>query len=123
MTTLPATLPTRPDLYIAEQIPYNHENPRGGWAPFHSIDFTVDGQEGIKLSDAMNLRFNGPDGRDQPMFTHESIGNSVSCRMEFAGRCAYSKSGQIVTKNHKKSRDPITRKKLAHEVAKRILTN
>ena len=85
MITPPAILPTRPDLRIVEQILYNRDNPRGGWAPLHSIDFAVDGQEGIKLTDAMNLRFNGPDGRDHPMFTHESIGNSVSCRMEVRG--------------------------------------
>ena len=86
MTTPPTILPTRPDLHIAEQILYNRDNPRGGWVPkFHSIDFTVYGREGIKLTDAMNLCFDGPDGRYHPMFTHESIGTSVSCRIEVRG--------------------------------------
>ena len=55
------------------------------WVPFPPIDFVVKGNKGMKLTDAMNPRFDGPDGRDDLMFTQDGIGNSVSCRLHVCG--------------------------------------
>ena len=70
-----------------EQVPYHCKTQQKGWTPLPSIDFRVQGRDGMNLTDALNVRFDGPDGRDDLMFTHDSIGNSVSCRMEVRGFC------------------------------------
>ena len=41
----------------------------------------------MQLTDALNICFDGPDGRDDLMFTHDSIGNSVSCRIAVSEFC------------------------------------
>jgi len=41
----------------------------------------------MQLTDALNIHFPGPDDRDDLMFTHDSIGNSVSCRIIVRGFC------------------------------------
>lgn len=43
------------------------------------ISFSVEGQKGFPLSDALGRRYNGLDGRDEPFIT---IGSSVSSRLE-----------------------------------------
>jgi len=70
-----------------EQDPYYCDTPQKGWIPLPPIDFKDKGKEGIKLTDAMNLRFDGPDGRDDPMFEDGDIGNSVTCRICVRGFC------------------------------------
>ena len=61
-----------------EQDPYHCEISQKGWIPLPPIDFKDKGKEGIRLTDAMNLRFDGPDNRDDPMFEDGNIGNSVT---------------------------------------------
>ncbi|KAF9644559.1 hypothetical protein BDM02DRAFT_929930 [Thelephora ganbajun] len=52
------------------------------------------------------------------MFQYADAGSSVSCRLNFLGYPP--RSSQITTADHKKTRNPRTRKKLALEVARRI---
>ncbi|KAF9649168.1 hypothetical protein BDM02DRAFT_3186471 [Thelephora ganbajun] len=55
------------------------------------------------------------------MFVDENTGTSVSCRMRFVGhKVCDRKPGQIPTKNYRKSPSPITKQKLAHDIAKLI---
>ena len=37
--------------------------------------------DGIRLTEAMDTYFNGPDDRDQLMFTNGNFGGSFSCRI------------------------------------------
>ena len=39
----------------------------------------------MRLTDAIHLHLDGLDRRDDPMFTHRSIGNSVSCGLWVRG--------------------------------------
>ena len=82
--TPPTAPPTCCDLHIVEQVPYKCEIQKD-WVPFPPIDFKVKGKKGMKLTDAMNLHFDGPDGRDDPMFTQEGIGNSILFRVQVRG--------------------------------------
>lgn len=92
----PAFLLERPLLHMVEQVPYQCKSSQKGWTPLPSIDFKVKGVEGIKLTDAMNLCFDGPDDRDEKMFTDDRVGNSVLCRIDVRGfsdnnsRCHYT---------------------------------
>jgi len=81
----PAILHTRHDLRMVESDLYQSENVQNGWIPRDPIVFKVKEIEGIKLTDAMNLRFDGPDDRDQLMFTDDHVGSSVSCRVKVRG--------------------------------------
>ena len=76
---------TRLDLRVARQFQYRCANPQGPWTQLPSIDFSVNHIEGIRLTDAMNLYFDGPDNRDDLMFTSESVKNTVSCRIHVGG--------------------------------------
>ena len=62
------------------QIEYKNGNSQGQWAKLPDIDFRVKGKDGINLPDAMNEHFDGPDGRDDLMFTDGNVGGSISCR-------------------------------------------
>lgn len=84
----PAALHTRHDLRMVEQVLYEPWVAQKGWIPLDPITFNVKNVEGIKLTDAMNLRFDGPEGRDELMFTGDRVGNSVSCRIEVRGFCS-----------------------------------
>ena len=74
---------------MVEQTVYQPRSVQKGWQPLPSIGFTILEEErkleGISLEDALNQRYSHLDGRDDPMFKDESIGNSVSCRMEVCG--------------------------------------
>jgi len=82
-------LATRPDLSVVEQTVYQPPNVQKDWRPLPSVGFTIleEGRrlEGINLEDALNQRYSHLDGRDDPMFEDESIGNSVACRMKVRG--------------------------------------
>ena len=76
--------PTRPDLRLVEQTQYQCGYKQQSWEPLPSIDFMVEGMEGIRLTDATNLRFCHLYGRDDLMF-QRTAGNSISCRIEVRG--------------------------------------
>ncbi|KAF9789471.1 hypothetical protein BJ322DRAFT_537059 [Thelephora terrestris] len=118
-----ARLPTHPDLRAVQQNMYRCESAQR-WKPLPPIDFIVQGCEGINLVDAMNMNFSHLDDRDDPMFADKETGNTVSLRIDFVGHQRESNKARpvrsIPTKNHKKTRDCITRQKLGHDVAKLI---
>jgi len=101
-----------------EQPPYVCGNPQPGWVPQESIEFLVNGQPGIRLTDALNPAFPGLRGRDDEMFQYPGAGSSVSCRRHFPGCTA--QSSQITTADHKKAHNPRTRQKVAFQVARFI---
>jgi len=70
-----------------EQDPYHCEISQKGWIPLPPIVFKDKGKEGIRLTDAMNLHFDGPDDRDDPMFEDGNIGNSVTFRIRVREFC------------------------------------
>ena len=96
--------------------------------------------EGINLEDALNRCLSHLDGRDELMFGDESIGNSISCRVQISGhrvseyrvrqvrlaffsalrqsRTKYNE--QISTRNYRKTHGRITREKLTQDIAKLI---
>lgn len=76
-----AILPTLPHLCIVEQVPYQCKAAQKVWTLLKTIDFRIKGVEGMKLTDAMGLHFDGLDGRDDDMFENEGVGTSVSCRI------------------------------------------
>ncbi|KAF9785331.1 hypothetical protein BJ322DRAFT_825263 [Thelephora terrestris] len=113
----------RPGLQAVLQTKYYCESTQKGREGLLSpIDFTVmKGNEGIKLTDALNMNYSHLDGRDDPMFVEVDAGPSVSLRIEFMRhQSGIEKARQIPTMNHKKNRDHITRQKLGHDVAKII---
>lgn len=116
----PLTLPNRPDLRLVHQIEYKSGSPQGKLQQLPDINFRVKGKEGINLMDAMNERFDGPDGRDDLMFTDGNVKGTVACRIIFEGYQKPGKVRQIVTTNHRREKSRITRKRLAQDIAKRV---
>jgi len=92
------------------------------WQKLPDIVFKVGGVDGIRLTEAMNLYFNGPDDRDQLMFTDGKFGSSFSCRIRFEEYPASKEARPISTWNYKEPKTRITKKKLAEYAAKRINT-
>ena len=80
----------RPDHHRVQLVPYQSGNSQNRWTRFPDIDVRVSGSAGIKLSDALNVYFDGPDGRDDLMFTNGAIGNSVLCRLSVRIRAPYN---------------------------------
>ncbi|OSD02980.1 hypothetical protein PYCCODRAFT_279134 [Trametes coccinea BRFM310] len=72
---------------------------------------------GMPLSDALNCRFMALVGRDDPMF--EDRGPSVSIRINWPGYAPWSR--QIPTRDFRSPPQPVTRSKLARNVAKTVL--
>ena len=77
----PSFLPGRPELRKVQQEVYVSKNPQKEWIRLPDIDFRVGGVEGIRLTDAKDTYFDGPDDRDDLVFTGGDVGNSVSCRI------------------------------------------
>ncbi|KAI0629175.1 hypothetical protein C8Q77DRAFT_1066093 [Trametes polyzona] len=71
---------------------------------------------GIPLRDAISSRFMHLSGRDDPMF--EGRGPSVSIRLNWPGYAPWSR--QIPTRDFRSPPHPVTRAKLARNVAKTI---
>ncbi|TBU27237.1 hypothetical protein BD309DRAFT_863201 [Dichomitus squalens] len=71
---------------------------------------------GIPLRDAIASRFSALDGRDDSMF--EGRGPSVSIRLNWPGYAPWSR--QIPTRDFRSPPQPITRAKLARNVAKTV---
>jgi hypothetical protein len=57
------------------------------WDKLPDIVFTVGGMDGIRLTQAMDAYFPGPDGRDLLMFTNGKVGSSISCRINVCALC------------------------------------
>ena len=64
------------------------------WVKLPDIVFKVGGVDGIRLTEAMNIYFNGPDDRDELMFADGNFGSSFSCRIRVCAPrdsfCGYS---------------------------------
>ncbi|KAH9940945.1 uncharacterized protein BXZ73DRAFT_42374, partial [Epithele typhae] len=71
---------------------------------------------GIALEDAIKQRYSRLEGRDDPMF--EGRGPSVSIRLNWPGYAPWSR--QIPTRDFRSPPHPITRAKLAKNVAKTV---
>jgi len=73
-----------PHLRRVKQVTYQPLNSQRDWARLPPIYFLVKSIEGIKLADALNIRFDGLDGGDDPVFLFAdiSIGTSITCRIE-----------------------------------------
>ena len=65
---------------MVPQVQYKPGNVQN-WAKLPDIVFKVGGVHGIRLTEAMDAYFAGPDDRDQLMFTNGNFGSSVSCRI------------------------------------------
>jgi len=80
-----ASLTTRPDFRVVSQVRFVADVVQN-WRCLPPIEFEVlEGGvilEGISLKDALDMGYSRLDGRDDGMFTDESIGNSVSLRMD-----------------------------------------
>lgn len=73
--------PATPRWIKIEQPLYVSKNSQHNRVQQNPVDFTVAGDPGIRLTDALNPHFSGLDGRDEPMFQYPSAGSSVSCRL------------------------------------------
>ena len=73
-------------------------------------------EQGIPLKDAERNRFGRLIGRDDTMFEH--CGPSISVRLNWPGYASWSR--QIPTRDFRKLPGPITRAKLARNVAKTV---
>jgi hypothetical protein len=115
----PLPLIGRPDLRLLRQVEYSSR--LSNWFKLPDIYFSVGGKDGINAVDARNASFDGPDGRDDLMFTDGNVGSCISCRMIFEGYQAPKRTRQIATMNYRRNRSRITRKRLAQDVAQHVL--
>jgi len=80
------------------------------------ITFKVHGQCGMPLRNALRCMYSGLSGRDDPMFVGSRT--SISIRLEFPGCSSWAQ--QMRTKDWRRKPSPITKSKLATEVAKKV---
>lgn len=102
-------IPQRDYTHGSKQLDFNRLNP---------IFFSTKGYPGVNLGDLLRKNFSLLDGRDDPMLQNAS--GTVSCRLLFPGYPDNGSSCQIHTLNWTKTREPIPRSKLAHEIAKKV---
>lgn len=94
-----------------------YQNPQLPFSPEYSgiIKFSMsDGRCGISMKAALDKVFSGFEDRDAPMLV--DCGTSISLRLEWPGCHPWTK--QIKTRDWRKTPRPITRAKLATEIAK-----
>jgi len=70
------------------------------------------------LTDAADPKYIGTPDQNDRVLNYGGVGGAVSCRLNFSGR-EIAKS-KISTTNYKDVPEPITKKKLASEVAKLV---
>jgi hypothetical protein len=80
------------------------------------ITFKVHGQCGMPLKNALLGMYSGLSGRDDPMFVGSRT--SISIRLEFPDCSPWAQ--QMRTKDWRRKPSPITKAKLATEVAKKV---
>jgi len=80
------------------------------------ITFKVYGQCGMPLRSALRGVYSGLSGRDDPMFVGSRT--SISIRLEWPGYAPWAQ--QMRTKDWRRKPSPITKAKLATEVAKKV---
>jgi len=100
------------------QLKYALTKGKRSFRQLQAVTFSVGGVPGFNMQCALKRTFKGLDGRDDSVL--EKANGPVSCRLLFPGYPMNDKSGQIAAKNWKKNPAPITKSKLAHEVAKRV---
>jgi len=125
---VPTTLSPAPSLPLAATFPlnwikvpqrsYDHGRKQWSFKRLESVSFSVGGRPGINLGDALHKTFEGLDNRDDPVLQDAS--GAISCRFLFPGYPANSGPCQINTLDWTRKRLPITRNKLAYEVARKL---
>jgi hypothetical protein len=80
------------------------------------ITFEMFGQCGMPLKSALHRQYKGLSGRDDPMFVGSR--SSISIRLEWLDCPPWTQ--QMRTKDWKRKPSPITKAKLATEVAKKL---
>ncbi|KAF9786268.1 hypothetical protein BJ322DRAFT_1108130 [Thelephora terrestris] len=103
-----------------QEIPqrrYNYGRKQWDYKPSEPILFQVNGFPGVNVGDALRNEFTGLEGRDDLVLRDAKM--AFSCRILFPGYPG-NESHQIFTTHWNKERDPITRSKLAHHVARKL---
>lgn len=77
----PASQPSALRRTKIEQPRYVCGNSQHDWIPQNPIDFLINGQPGVRLTDALDPHFWGPDGRDDEILRYPGAGSSISCRI------------------------------------------
>jgi hypothetical protein len=70
-----------PQFQVVPQLKYYCESTQKGFRPLPPLYFTVEGNEGIKISNTMNMTFAHLYGPNDPMFVEGDTGPSVSLRI------------------------------------------
>jgi len=110
------TLPLPPRLEFVPQVKYGVKvNSKRGFNPQSPITFSVGGQGGMLLQDAMGEKYEGLVGRDDPMFPG-CRRTAISLRIQWPGCEPWTR--HVNTVNWKNPRGPITRSTLAHKISK-----
>jgi len=73
-----ATLPS-PNWHKIPQKTYDHGQKQWDFIPSECISFGVNGCPGVNVVDALHKRFNGLDGRDDPVL--QGASSAISCRL------------------------------------------
>jgi len=102
-------------LTLVPQTLYKPSDKRNGWRPCSSIEF---GLGGVKLGDAIDPTYFGLRGSEDKVLKPEVVGSTVTIKFEWPGYP--SKAYQIRKIGWGASRTPITRGKLAFQIAKFI---
>lgn len=112
VTTFPA------DWTKIPQETYDQGCKQLGFIPSETIRFSTKYFPGINLKDALRRDFSGLNGHDDSI--PGDLPGVILCRLLFPGYSNHNGPYKIHTLNWKKTRKPIPRSKLAHEVAKRV---
>jgi len=101
-------------------VPHHRQNYFDQFIPENPITFPRrHGGDGIPFTDVLSENFDCLVGRDDPMFANYT-GPAISLRLEWPGYKSWTK--QIKTKDWRRDPQPITKSKLAVEVAKKVQT-
>jgi len=99
---------------VVSQVTYIDRNKRNQIPLEEPIKFSVQGNPGFPLKHALEKNYRELDGRDEEMLVNASAG--ISIRLESTDYPSWSR--QIKTHDWSRGRRPISRAKLATEIAK-----